>query len=202
MSALAVPRLYRHAILVYLVAIVAPVAALVWLGIQTFERQRTNHRRAGARSRGPGTCGAPGVGRQARLQRSHWRSEWDRPASKSERPASKFVALGRNGIARPRNAVARSRIDATEPVCRSTHPRLRATSRETRGHSPDRHQPGLRRRHSSAEDSNSPAKFTDRVRVAASESPNATRPDSCRGNRGVPRGTRLRDRRARRGVLF
>jgi signal transduction histidine kinase len=36
----AVPRLYRRAILVYLVAIVAPVAALVWLGIDTVQRQR------------------------------------------------------------------------------------------------------------------------------------------------------------------
>ena len=36
-----VPRLYRRAILVYLIAIVAPVAALVWLGIDTLQRQRT-----------------------------------------------------------------------------------------------------------------------------------------------------------------
>jgi signal transduction histidine kinase len=41
MKSWAVPRLYRRAILVYLVAIVAPVAAFVWLGVQTLERQRT-----------------------------------------------------------------------------------------------------------------------------------------------------------------
>jgi signal transduction histidine kinase len=41
MKSWVVPRLYRRAILVYLVAIGAPVAAFVWLGIQTLERQRT-----------------------------------------------------------------------------------------------------------------------------------------------------------------
>jgi signal transduction histidine kinase len=41
MQSWGVPRLYRRAILVYVVAIAAPVAALVWLGIQSLERQRT-----------------------------------------------------------------------------------------------------------------------------------------------------------------
>src|SRR5688572_29119580 len=40
MTAWAVPRLYRRAILVYFLAIVAPVAAFVWLGIQTVAAQR------------------------------------------------------------------------------------------------------------------------------------------------------------------
>lgn len=35
-----VPRLYRRAILIYIVAIVTPVCVLLWLGIQSFERQR------------------------------------------------------------------------------------------------------------------------------------------------------------------
>jgi len=35
-----VPRLYRRAILIYIVTIVAPACGLVWLGIQSFERQR------------------------------------------------------------------------------------------------------------------------------------------------------------------
>ncbi|MBZ5636982.1 MAG: HAMP domain-containing histidine kinase [Acidobacteriia bacterium] len=35
-----VPRLYRRAILIYFAAIVAPACGLVWLGIQSFERQR------------------------------------------------------------------------------------------------------------------------------------------------------------------
>ena len=35
-----VPRLYRRAILIYIVAIVAPACGLLWLGIQSFERQR------------------------------------------------------------------------------------------------------------------------------------------------------------------
>ena len=33
------PGVYRRAILIYMAAIVAPVAVLLWLGIQTFERQ-------------------------------------------------------------------------------------------------------------------------------------------------------------------
>lgn len=35
-----VPRLYRRAILIYIVAIAMPVCGLLWLGIQSFERQR------------------------------------------------------------------------------------------------------------------------------------------------------------------
>jgi signal transduction histidine kinase len=35
-----VPRLYRRAILIYIVTILAPASGLVWLGIQSFERQR------------------------------------------------------------------------------------------------------------------------------------------------------------------
>jgi signal transduction histidine kinase len=35
-----VPRLYRRAILIYLATIVAPACGLVWLGVQSFERQR------------------------------------------------------------------------------------------------------------------------------------------------------------------
>jgi signal transduction histidine kinase len=35
-----IPRLYRRAILIYLGTIVAPVCGLLWLGIQSFERQR------------------------------------------------------------------------------------------------------------------------------------------------------------------
>jgi signal transduction histidine kinase len=35
-----VPRLYRRAILIYLATIVAPACGLLWLGVQSFERQR------------------------------------------------------------------------------------------------------------------------------------------------------------------
>ena len=35
-----VPRLYRRAILIYIATIVAPACGLVWLGVQSFERQR------------------------------------------------------------------------------------------------------------------------------------------------------------------
>jgi len=35
-----VPRLYRRAILIYVATIVAPACGLVWLGVQSFERQR------------------------------------------------------------------------------------------------------------------------------------------------------------------
>jgi signal transduction histidine kinase len=35
-----VPRLYRRAILIYVITIVAPVCVLLWLGLQSFERQR------------------------------------------------------------------------------------------------------------------------------------------------------------------
>src|SRR5436190_21690704 len=35
-----IPRLYRRALLIYVAAIVAPVCALLWLGLQSFERQR------------------------------------------------------------------------------------------------------------------------------------------------------------------
>ena len=35
-----VPRLYRRAILIYAATIVAPACGLVWLGVQSFERQR------------------------------------------------------------------------------------------------------------------------------------------------------------------
>ena len=35
-----VPRLYRRAILIYIVTIVTPACGLLWLGIQSFERQR------------------------------------------------------------------------------------------------------------------------------------------------------------------
>ncbi|HSP66798.1 MAG TPA: HAMP domain-containing sensor histidine kinase [Bryobacteraceae bacterium] len=35
-----VPRLYRRAILIYVVTIVAPACGLVWLGLQSFQRQR------------------------------------------------------------------------------------------------------------------------------------------------------------------
>ena len=35
-----VPRLYRRAILIYLATIVAPACGLLWLGLQSFERQR------------------------------------------------------------------------------------------------------------------------------------------------------------------
>src|SRR6516164_7520250 len=34
------PQVYRRSILIYVAAIVAPAAVLLWLGIQTFERQR------------------------------------------------------------------------------------------------------------------------------------------------------------------
>src|ERR1700688_1330940 len=33
-------RLYRRAILIYIVSIVTPACVLLWLGIQSFERQR------------------------------------------------------------------------------------------------------------------------------------------------------------------
>src|SRR6185369_14484316 len=36
----AIPRLYRRALLIYLGTIVAPVCGLLWLGVQSFERQR------------------------------------------------------------------------------------------------------------------------------------------------------------------
>lgn len=37
-----IPRLYLHrrAMLIYVATIVAPVCALLWLGLQSFERQR------------------------------------------------------------------------------------------------------------------------------------------------------------------
>jgi hypothetical protein len=35
-----IPLLYRRAILIYFGAIVAPVCGLVWLGLESFERQR------------------------------------------------------------------------------------------------------------------------------------------------------------------
>lgn len=35
-----IPRLYRRAILIYVATIVAPACGLVWLGVQSFERQR------------------------------------------------------------------------------------------------------------------------------------------------------------------
>ena len=35
-----VPRFYRRAMLIYLIAIVIPACGLLWLGIQSFERQR------------------------------------------------------------------------------------------------------------------------------------------------------------------
>src|ERR1700722_11656314 len=35
-----VPRLYRRAILIYILTIVTPACGLLWLGIQSFERQR------------------------------------------------------------------------------------------------------------------------------------------------------------------
>jgi signal transduction histidine kinase len=35
-----VPRIYRRAILIYVATIVAPACGLVWLGVQSFERQR------------------------------------------------------------------------------------------------------------------------------------------------------------------
>ena len=37
MTLWAVPRLYRRAILIYLGTLVAPMAALVWLGIESLE---------------------------------------------------------------------------------------------------------------------------------------------------------------------
>src|SRR5947208_2729600 len=35
-----VPRLYRRAIVIYIVTILVPASGLVWLGVQSFERQR------------------------------------------------------------------------------------------------------------------------------------------------------------------
>ena len=34
------PRRYRHAILIYLITIIVPVGVLLWLGVQSFDRQR------------------------------------------------------------------------------------------------------------------------------------------------------------------
>src|SRR5438046_10551736 len=35
-----IPRLYRRAVLIYIVTIAAPVCGLLWLGVKSFERQR------------------------------------------------------------------------------------------------------------------------------------------------------------------
>ena len=40
LPSMAIPRLYRRAVLIYLLTIVFPVCVLLWLGIQSFDRQR------------------------------------------------------------------------------------------------------------------------------------------------------------------